>query len=98
MRIVSAAEAVLGQTGNFWMDASEEAYYQGEEPEWKLENMNFFASEWIEAKATARGLEKFLGELASLPNGTAWFWSPHWLNLFERVRIREIIQADRNAR
>lgn len=45
-------------------------------------------SEWIEAKATARGLEKFLGELAGLPDGTAWFWSPHWLNQFERVRIR----------
>jgi hypothetical protein len=44
--------------------------------------------EWIQAKATARGLEKFLAELAGLPNGHAWFWSPHWLNLFERVRIR----------
>lgn len=45
--------------------------------------------EWIQAKATARGLEKFLKELAGLPNGTAWFWSPHWLNTFERVRIRQ---------
>jgi hypothetical protein len=45
--------------------------------------------EWIEAKATARGLEKFLGELAGLANGTAWFWSPQWLDRFERVRIRQ---------
>ena len=45
--------------------------------------------EWIQAKATERGLEKFLGEVAGLPNGTAWFWSPHWINTFERIRIRE---------
>lgn len=45
--------------------------------------------EWIEAKATERGLDKFLSELASLQNGQAWFWSPHWLNVFERIRIRE---------
>lgn len=45
--------------------------------------------EWIEAKASERGLEKFLGDLAGLPNGTAWFWSPHWLDQFQKVRIRE---------
>lgn len=45
--------------------------------------------EWIEAKASDKSLEKFLGDLASLPNGTAYFWSPHWLNLFEKIRIRE---------
>lgn len=45
--------------------------------------------EWIEAKAAERGLEKFLAELPGLANGTCWFWSPHWLNIFERVRIRE---------
>lgn len=44
--------------------------------------------EWIEAKATEHGLEKFLSGLASLPNGEAWFWSPQWLNKFERVKIR----------
>lgn len=45
--------------------------------------------EWIEAKASARGLEKFLGDMAGLADGTAYFWSPHWLNVFEKVRIRE---------
>jgi len=45
--------------------------------------------EWIEAKATARGLEKFLAELAGLANGTGWFWSPQWLDAFEQVRIRQ---------
>lgn len=44
--------------------------------------------EWIEAKATERGLDKFLSGVASLPNGEAWFWSPQWLNKFERVKIR----------
>jgi hypothetical protein len=44
--------------------------------------------EWISAQATEAGLEKFLGELAGLPSGTAFFWSPHWLRSFEKVRIR----------
>jgi uncharacterized protein DUF87 len=44
--------------------------------------------EWISAQATDRGLEKFVGELAGLANGAAWFWSPHWMNRFERIRIR----------
>ncbi len=45
--------------------------------------------EWIEAKASDRQLDTFWKELASLPNGTAWWWSPHWLGRFEKVRIRE---------
>jgi hypothetical protein len=44
--------------------------------------------EWIEAQASSAGIEKFLGELAGLHNGHAWFWSPHWLNAFEKVEIR----------
>lgn len=46
-------------------------------------------SEWIEGKAAQRGLEKFLVELPGLATGTAWYWSPHWMNTFERVRIRD---------
>src|SRR5881396_3657223 len=45
-------------------------------------------SEWIQAKASDAGLEKFLGDLAGLENGHAWFWSPHWLHTFEKIRVR----------
>lgn len=31
----------------------------------------------------------FLKELANLPQGTAWFWSPGWLEVFESVEVRE---------
>lgn len=45
--------------------------------------------EWIEAQASDKGLEKFLKSLAGLPHGTAYFWSPEWLNTFEKVKIRQ---------
>lgn len=34
-------------------------------------------------------VERFLGSLSELPDGEGWFWSPQWLKLFERIRIRE---------
>lgn len=43
----------------------------------------------LEAQATDKGLEKFLQTLAGLPHGTAYFWSPQWLNTFEKVKIRQ---------
>lgn len=45
--------------------------------------------EWIEAKATDRKLAEFWRDLAKMPNGTGWFWSPQWLGEFTKVRIRE---------
>ena len=44
--------------------------------------------DWISAQASNAGLEKFLGDVAALENGHAWFWSPHWLKAFEKVRVR----------
>ena len=44
--------------------------------------------EWIEAKASDKNLERLLNEMAGLQNGAAFFWSPHWLNVFEKIRIR----------
>lgn len=45
--------------------------------------------DWIVSKNADGAALRFLEELPSLPNGAAWFWSPQWLNTFERVRIRE---------
>lgn len=45
--------------------------------------------EWIEAKASDAGLERFLKQLAGLETGSGWFWSPHWLKQFEKVSIRK---------
>ena len=34
-------------------------------------------------------VERFLGSLPELPDGEGWLWSPQWLKVFERIRIRE---------
>lgn len=44
--------------------------------------------EWAEANDAENNLATFSGALASLPRGTAWVWSPGWLNLFKRVPVR----------
>jgi hypothetical protein len=33
--------------------------------------------------------KKFMDSLSSLPIGTAWFWSPGWLDCFSRVSVRK---------
>jgi len=43
---------------------------------------------WIEAHDTEGRRDEFLRTLASLPRGTAWFWSPGLLDLFARVEVR----------
>lgn len=42
---------------------------------------------WIEAHDTAERRQEFMASLASLPQGTAWVWSPG-LDIFERVQVR----------
>ena len=44
---------------------------------------------WIEAHDTAGRQREFMGSLASLAVGTAWFWSPGWLDVFESVKVRQ---------
>lgn len=43
--------------------------------------------EWIRQHDTAGHEAAFLDELPSLPQGSAWFWSPS-LDVFERVHVR----------
>lgn len=45
--------------------------------------------EYVEQHDPDGRAAKFLDELASLPQGTAWFWSPGWLDVFEKVAVRE---------
>ena len=44
---------------------------------------------WIEVHGSESKQEQFFDSLASLPIGTAWFWSPGWLDIFKRVEIRK---------
>lgn len=43
---------------------------------------------WIGAYGTDEQGKELIASLADLPIGEAWFWSPAWLNVFQRVKIR----------
>lgn len=45
--------------------------------------------EWVKSNAEAGQREEFMGAIASLPIGTAYFWSPGWLKIFQKVQIRK---------
>jgi len=52
---------------------------------------------WIEAHDADNQSHKFMVSLASLPVGTAWVWSPGWLDVFQRVKIRPRRTFDSSA-
>ena len=43
---------------------------------------------WIEAHDTEGQGDVFMAALASLERGTAWVWSPSWLDVFKQVPVR----------
>jgi hypothetical protein len=45
--------------------------------------------EWVKTHAEENQRQEFMSSLPSLPVGTAWFWSPGWLNLFQKVKVRK---------
>jgi hypothetical protein len=52
-RLWLAAMALLGGTGNCWLDFNEEDYWQAEEPEWSEGQVVFLAKEFEEAQRIA---------------------------------------------
>jgi DNA helicase HerA-like ATPase len=40
---------------------------------------------WIRVHGTPQEREALMASLPSLPIGTAWFWSPGWLNVFRSI-------------
>jgi hypothetical protein len=45
--------------------------------------------EWTNINATAEQAKEFLEKVPTLPDGEAFFWSPSWLKIFERAKIRQ---------
>jgi uncharacterized protein len=43
---------------------------------------------WIPVHGTPEQREALMASLPSLPIGTAWLWSPGWLDVFQHVQIR----------
>lgn len=52
---------------------------------------------WIEAHDTGNRKKAFLESIAGLKRGTAWVWSPAWLDLFQRVEIRARVTFDSSS-
>ena len=43
---------------------------------------------WVKVHGTPAQREELMASRPSLPVGTAWVWSPGWLDMFKRVEIR----------
>jgi hypothetical protein len=46
-------------------------------------------NEWVKVHGEEGQAQELMQSLPSLPIGTAWFWSPGWLDLFQRVEVRK---------
>lgn len=53
--------------------------------------------EWVKFHADTASATDMLSSLPSLPIGTAWFWSPGWLDLFKKVKIRKRLTLDSSS-
>lgn len=53
--------------------------------------------EWIEVHGDPELAQQMITSLPSLPIGTAWFWSPGWGDIFEKVEIRKRETFDSGA-
>lgn len=45
--------------------------------------------EWVKGNGTAEERAEVLSSLASFERGEAWFWSPSWLRILQRVKVRQ---------
>jgi hypothetical protein len=52
---------------------------------------------WIQVHGTPEQRRELMESLPSLPIGTAWFWSPGWLDVFRRARIRKAQTFDSSS-
>jgi hypothetical protein len=89
-RLGLVADAVVGITGNCWLDVSEEEYAMSEHPEWTEEQVRYLAKEYAEAKRLNKGIAEFF----------RWCDSPGkvervkrllrgcWVREGERVRVK----------
>ena len=53
--------------------------------------------EWVRLHATDEEARQVKASLPSLPVGTAWVWSPGWLELLAKVKIRQRLTFDSSA-
>ncbi len=46
-------------------------------------------ADWVEYHAADGDFNKFMQSLPSLPKGEGWIWSPEFLGVFEKIKIRK---------
>jgi hypothetical protein len=51
--------ALLGGTGNVWLDVTEEEYWQAEPPEWSEGQVEFLAKEFKEAQRVGEQVNEY---------------------------------------
>lgn len=52
---------------------------------------------WVKENGDEEERDELMQEIAKLPKGVAWIWSPQWLECFERVKIRQRRTFDSSA-
>lgn len=52
---------------------------------------------WIEVHGTKKQQDEMMASLPSLERGTAYFWSPGWLDIFKKIQVRERTTFDSSA-
>jgi len=52
---------------------------------------------WIRVHGTPAERARLMESLPSLPIGEAWFWSPGWLDIFKRIKVRQRRTFDSSA-
>lgn len=45
--------------------------------------------EWVEQHSATGDFNKFINSLPSLPTGDAWIWSPEFMGIFKRFKVRD---------
>lgn len=46
-------------------------------------------ADWVEYHSAEGDFTKFMDSLPSLPKGEGWIWSPEFMGIFERIKIRK---------
>ena len=45
--------------------------------------------DWVEFHSAKGDFDKFMDSLPTLPTGTGWIWSPEFMGIFQKIKIRE---------
>jgi hypothetical protein len=53
--------------------------------------------EWVKVHGERELWQRMVASLAALPIGTAWIWSPGWLDIFEKIHVRRRETFDSSA-